>query len=233
MSGSTLGDTSVPTASTKQQIDELEGLLERMLILPVVQADSQFLQPSLPASAPLPPRERSNRGAAGPRKIVTQSPAAGDSLQRSSDASVRSQPIATNQLDPTSPASGDARTPQISGTDWWNGWGSETTNTGPTLGGWSEGLSGAPQISVKLPPGFDRRISGDRTLGEDGSVHAGWLAMPFMWINMAYDEGMRPFGRVGSWLAGPSGRALCGLTGIVVWAGAIVFGWSLWMGWTW
>jgi len=60
-----------------------------------------------------------------------------------------------------------------------------------------------------------------------------WPLRPLIWINNIFDRVVGCAGAPGRWLAGPSGKSLLGVVGLiclVVALGLFAFGW---LGWTW
>jgi hypothetical protein len=60
---------------------------------------------------------------------------------------------------------------------------------------------------------------------------AAWVR-PLVWFNDGFDLGLRRCGKVGGWLQRDSGRLAVGAAGVLFLAAAVVLGVAAWLGWT-
>jgi hypothetical protein len=59
-----------------------------------------------------------------------------------------------------------------------------------------------------------------------------WYLWPFVGFNAAFDACLAPWGPVGGWLRGPTGRALLGILGLLCLTAAAALAAADWIGWT-
>jgi hypothetical protein len=195
---------------TRQQLDELDLLLQQMLGLPVNPATEEA-DPGPAESADL---EQVSPGIASEAES-TAKPAAAPTL-----------PLATVEE-----PEGELREPMNSS--------SETDGQAASTPGRLDHPSHEPeleriaaleqleaQLSQKLqtPPDKGDKSRAQEPVRVDSRRPAGWL-LPLVWCNQVFDWLTIPLGPLGRWLRGPSGRFLLGWTGLALLAAALA--WSL------
>jgi hypothetical protein len=204
-----MSSSKPPIHPTREQLDELEALLERMLALPVNQLEGETSNLSLPTLAPIdmPPdwetgdsavlsAQARDRGAAAPSEEVR--PLAGGQLGKNGAAA---DEVNRGADSPRWSAPDDSQNVEAPATNL-------TIVTRPAVG----------ERPWPLPAGA-RRIA--------------WPLRPLVWSNRAFDRCAGRFGAAGRWLRGPRGRALVGWSGVALLVSATAWAWLEWMGWTW
>jgi hypothetical protein len=199
----------LPPSPTRQLLDELDALMQRMLSLPVNQLEEDThtdpadasaapavdepAADSMPAQAPEPtpvsfqpitPVETSPESSALDNSTVVPSPP-----EPSAPAALLIPIAAATSVEPPS------RT----------GLGLRLTPPSPALP--------APILRSREP--------------------VRWWLVPAIKLNLAFDRCTMCLGRPGSWLRGERGRALLGWTGLTLVGAAVVRAILGWMGWTW
>jgi len=94
-----------------------------------------------------------------------------------------------------------------------------------------------PEVSANksqpdVPPVQERpsRVSG----AEAGATEeVSWALRPLAWINSGFETVASCAGSPGRWLAGPGGKTLLGVLGLLCLAGAVGLVVADWLGWTW
>jgi hypothetical protein len=199
-----------PDQPTRQQLDELDALMERMLALPVNQsgqsAGGQDGGTGVSnAAAPL-------TGNARPASTfyVTTTATTPSSSQVAKDANPTEIEM---QSDPPRTATGlslpaalplapsPPRQPQAAGS-----------------------LQGTPELNV--PEWLRAKMS-------YANWHVSWYLRPVVWCNRAYDAGTSWTGPFGRWLRGSQARTLIGLMGLLLLIAAFAWVAIDGLGWTW
>jgi hypothetical protein len=212
---------------TRQMLDELEALMERMLAVPIADADETAT---------------SSEAISGPAAAAPRS--------RPLAATLTLLPLPEEEFTdlPSPPAEARSSVPVVDRPH-------EGTNPShlPSLGVGTPPLPEAtPQpASYTLPPlpdapFIDPEPLSDRVvppptnldalladLPEPPLALAGWLILPVLWGNRLFDRATLLLGEAGGWLRGPVGRGAVGMTGLVLFAAAVLWLARDWLGWTW
>jgi hypothetical protein len=188
---------------TRQQLDELDALMQQMLALPV--------NPSEPAAPPLD-TER------GPNK--TEKPAPSQIVQSQS-----APPLLEIKIGPTE-ISTDSRRSEAEPMNI----GAEIgTQPGPALSSAVPAAATGKECEVaeegKQPPA-GREVPRTRSVADN-------RLQLLVWINRVFDACMPGLGPLGRWLQAPFGRACLGWTGALLLAAALVWALLDAAGWTW
>jgi hypothetical protein len=228
---------SISSNATKQLLEELDVLMQRMLALPVNELEDVDLQtgtepdspatPTATATAPLPAAERdapvSERRPPemiGPRRITAHdaSPALPAPHRRQEPAPSESLPV-----EPAAPEPGDI----------------------PLTGFWPHPALQIPELRETLPrqtktpsqassPPVPRQSPSNSRLSQSTlRPPAGWWVHSLVWSNRTFDNCTFWLGRPGRWLQGRVGRTVLGLLGIGLLLGALALGLGEWFDWTW
>lgn len=215
---------SQPTDSacpTKQQLDELEALMQRMLSLPVSEGEEALPAPPEAKSRPatLPPRLR-----AIPDPPPWDDPAPAATVPPPPPAHVPSPPA------PRSPARPVAPPPSVVISERVR---VEEYPVMPELpAAPAEAASPAPAAAEppapRTKPRVVRRLS--TVAGEPQEL---WWLMPLVWGNHAFDRCTIHMGRSGRWLRGTRGRNWIGWSGVLLLALAMTWALVEWLGWAW
>src|SRR5438034_7983962 len=191
---------------TRQQIDELDALLERMLELPVNPFDAETAMPAGP--------EEMVFSICSPIPRIRGTEVEGEGVERLQTPAPLPQPLS----------------PEYRGEGRWE----EDSAAVACLEGapdlhpdeWpvhTVGLASAPVV-IQRP---------SMSLGDaPRRVAPGWLR-PVLWINRVFDRHVLRLGEPGRWLRQSRGRALLGTLGIVSLATALTIVLHDWFGWTW
>jgi hypothetical protein len=196
--------------STRQMLDELDALMERMLALPVSDAP----EPLVPASQPAAPP-------------ATKSPILSATLtllQAPTDEAQASHP-------PTNPSHLPAR--DFAGTPA-PPYQAEPKAGLPELTALARPAEPAPLSDRAVPPSAVPQL--DALLAEvpEPPTTAGdWFILPVIWGNRLFDRGTMLLGEHGDWLRSPAGRSMLGLTGVGLLLAALAWLLRDWLGWTW
>ncbi|HMC64509.1 MAG TPA: hypothetical protein VKI65_06195 [Gemmataceae bacterium] len=222
---------------TRQQLDELEALMQRMLELPVNLADEpaggapaagadaeDILEDAdpWPDDYPPPPAEW---GAVGLERLAAELPLS-TPPQVTLEPSDESLPPANEWSEAASPnQSADLESGSGQSEDWpWSGESIQTERSSPDRLAEEQWKDVATLDSSEPLPAED--------IGPALSLAGGWH-LPFVWLNVAFDCLTYLLGPSGRWLRGPASRALIGWLGMLLLAGAMAWVWFEWMGWTW
>lgn len=203
--------------STKQMLDELDALMEKMLTLPVNDLDeaSPFPPPLVkePAlSATLTLLEPSD---ALPAPAVSKEPASTPSYQMPEEE--------------VGPATVDA--PQSFNPPHFEMARMETSEAEPLRFEMPEPLTNevAPgSVLPKLEP-----LMKEIAEPPASSLQTQWLYLPLVWVNQGFDGTTLMFGGAGRWLRGEAGRMLLGLSGVALMLAAVIWFLKDWLGWNW
>jgi hypothetical protein len=223
---------------TRQLLDELDALMEKMLSLPVGDTDTPtppppelrlptlsatltVLEPPAPASAK-PTASAPTTPAAQTREESLASPARWSSP---ADLTPRSSPV--DPALPPAPSYAVSLDPA-----------EEEDRFAPMqpLEPPEEAPQEAPNQAASAPippPILDLRIPEVTTLPLPQRSWKGLAAAPVWWLNAGFDLLTRPFGLPGRWLRVGSGRTLLGYAGIGLLLAAGLWLIKDWMGWTW
>ncbi|MBI2805367.1 MAG: hypothetical protein HYX68_10360 [Planctomycetes bacterium] len=210
MSSKNANDGSLQT--TKQMLDDLDALMEKMLALPVNDLED----------APPFPKEVVRAPTLSAKLTLLQSPPEPPSAPPDPPA-----PTATTTVEPFvgfAPFPHPAfQSPHFN------------LPVEPEAPRQAPAPLPAPVTNDIAPAAFRPRLeptpietpTAEPTPGPRIALH------PLVWINQAFDHATTFLGGSGAWLRGPAGRALLGLSGIAL--SLIAVGWFLkdWMGWNW
>ncbi|MFN4257667.1 MAG: hypothetical protein ACK4RK_00085 [Gemmataceae bacterium] len=216
MSSQTPPRTSTAIQLTRQQIDELEALMQRMLALPVAEVD-EAAPPEAETEAALP--------AAPPvlDPTVLETAPLPEALVPPPPGPTRSPPAAPPPA--ASPAVPEETTAPVAAAS-----SSVARNTDGGAGATAD-LMGPPS-PAPLPALPSLEEIEKRWLAEEPPPIAPWLT-PLVWINRSFDLCTYPLGGVGRWLRGQQGRNVLGWTGGLLLVAAVA--WALWerLRWNW
>jgi hypothetical protein len=212
--------------STKQMLDELDALMEKMLTLPVNELDEAETPstPSVPEPTKLsatvtllePPAEAQPKPRPAPPIPVSMPSYQAPELDLSP-----APPLAVNpphfEFPATTEATAEDRTPEVN--------------------------AEAPQYETPAPltndvmpasvlPKLEPMLADEA--GEPAtSLQTQWLYWPLLWINQGFDRTTLMFGGAGYLARSQAGRMLLGLTGFALMAGGVVWFLKDWLGWNW
>jgi hypothetical protein len=214
----------------RQQLDELDALLQRMLTLPINQADDQFVEPSprrqatdpnltlppapgrrpqmmlLDGSAPVAPPQ-SPPPAWDPHWNINLNPQQGSSI-----LGPRSPAAQRSQSDPPPPV-----------------WRAETIAFVPAR---SEPTPQPPMTTAGALLARVEATSASPFLPPTEEPVAMSFS-PLIALNRAFDAIMLCFGPVGQLFCTSAGRNLLGMTGLALLIGGAAWGAAGWFGWPW
>jgi hypothetical protein len=232
------GQTS--PGSTRQLLDELDALMQRMLALPVNQLEDDATLPQAPAILPAPPREERRSNAEGESAGNTPTGQAGTSAldaRSGCDAgparNVMAHPPAAifpqlpHRSEATTPGGSDAERftppdepaviippgPETSAAPV----GSPVPAPLPRPSLRPAAAPGMSPVGLRLMPPAPAAPSPSHAAGR----LPGWLLRPLLWSNRAFDRWTGWLGRPGRWLRGPLGRKVLGWVGLGLWAIAL------------
>lgn len=207
--------------ATQQQLDELDALIQRMLTLPVNQADDDPFADLPPVPPPLGPDEREELAevpALAPRVSAIVRPPEVSMPERPPEFLLMKAP----QPEPH---------PQLSSP--------EVSAPLPSFS-----VESPPVANIELPEANHRGeersneraiATPARPIGERQALLANlaWWHRPLVHVNRGFDRLTVPFGPAGCWLRGERGRAVLGWTGLVFLAAALAWGFLDWVRWNW
>jgi hypothetical protein len=216
--------------STKQMLDELDALMEKMLTLPVndlgdaaafpppvvkeptLSATLTLLSPpSVPAPAPTPPL--SKKPASRPSYQI---PALAAPRPRVEEPAAPPSPLPFNpphfEMPPV-----EASEPESLRFD--------TPEPEP------EPLTNEV-MPVSVLPRLEPLMN---EIAEPPSSSFGtqWLYLPLVWVNQGFDGATLAFGGAGRWMRSEGGRMLLGFSGVALMAAAVAWFLKDWLGWNW
>jgi hypothetical protein len=204
--------------ATRQMLDELDALMERMLSLPVNDLDQPA--PVLPRPIDLPPL-----GA----KLTVVEPAPATTLSSPWPAK---SPRESGKVDSGKVLVGRLTAPSYTASIEDNATSSSSENLSPALEGGTEQASDLSPEQV--PPPIVRRDAAmvSRPFQRRRSL-SNRLLQPLLWINRGYDRCTRVLGPPGRWLRSAQGRTVLGYLGLTLLGVAIAWGLRDWLGWWW
>jgi hypothetical protein len=194
--------------STKQMLDELDALMEKMLTLPVsdVENAEAFPPPSMkgpPLSATLTLLEPSDSSPPPASKRPAHQKPKEEAGSEGTDT-----PWPFNPPHYSVPGnSADAPSPEPEPL---------TNEVVP------------PSVLPKLEP-----LMQEIAEAPGPSLGTQWLYLPLVWVNLGFDGVTRRLGGAGNWMRSEAGRMLLGLSGIALLAAAAVWFLKDWLGWNW
>jgi hypothetical protein len=205
---------------TRQQLDELDALMQRMLALPV----NPMEEP--PDEPPKQPPNEDMADNAGTAPAAVPSPVAAAKASDAEDAVKKRLadtvlPHASQQevLGTPSPVlDAEYRAPAPAASKLSTRYAVRATPPTPS-----------PRPPILPSPAPPPAVSEVTVLQPPFA----WPLRPLLWLNLAFDQSTTWLGPLGGWLRGPSGRALLGWGGLLLLAAALV--WLVWdgMAWSW
>jgi hypothetical protein len=251
-------DSAAPESSiqpTRQLLDELDLLMQRMLALPVNQLEEELRAAT--AVPPVPPPPLPKEGPIYRRLAVEDLPETPENAPAGRDQDTGKLPSTLHGrrdfppgptlllLSPTSPAAADlAREPDAEKEERARA-GTVIREERPPRSQeeeWEQNLPAGPELMAAISQrsraeqeraGLPGSRMGDRpnaSLPEP--VVAPWLR-PLVWSNQLFDQWTTKLGRPGHWLRGDGGRALLGWAGLGLLTGALAWLLAGGFGWTW
>jgi hypothetical protein len=213
-----MSSSKQPVHPTRQQLDELEALLQRMLALPVNQLEGENSSLALPALTPIdmPPDWETADSAVLSTETARQ---ARDHAVTAKDERVADEgrSVGNGQLGMSQTADDDSAAPATATPRWTEP--EESQNVG----------AATTNLTIVTRP-----ATGERPWHLPASARRiPWPLQPLVWSNRAFDRCAGRLGRPGRWLRSSTGRALIGWSGIALLASAAAWAWLEWMGWTW
>ncbi len=182
---------SAPPHPTRQQLDDLDDLLRRMLELPVNAPE----EPG--GDGPLPE---------APFSTLQESPVAvsfADPLSPPPGNMILVDPVAPPPIPEAARPRPIASVPA-------------TPLELPLL----NPIPPAERTGVPILPQADPRRSGQAALMASRPAEASLWLRPFLWVNRSFDRAAFNFGSAGRWLRQPGGRAVLGAVGLLLLAAA-------------
>lgn len=198
--------------ATRQMLDELDALMERMLALPINETeDAASPTPALPTPAAPPPAPPP----LAPKLTLLQ------------------VPVEDPPLDPAHAGTNPSHLPTLTASR------SAALAAPPPV----PELPPLPQTPAVAPVPLSDRVvpppaqpSADDLLAEvpePDDSYVSWFILPLLWGNRAFDQATLLLGEPGAWLRSSAGRALLGVTGLLLLAAAGLWLARDWLGWSW
>jgi hypothetical protein len=245
---------------TRQQLDELDALLQRMLALPVHQLENTPPPPTDPSAAPpapaAAPTGRSESGppvsyvvveTAGAEAIPPSGPPQPTTLRlvREPEANSADQSPSSSPATPATPPPEDDWIPLRSA------WSPSAQTWGPLAESWRQARDGGsaspaptqdPPAAAEVPPPEPPSPIAPLPLPAtdtpaDPPVPEPSLSGRFRRALVGFDatfyHGVGKLGSTGRWLARPPGRTFLGVVGVVCLAAAAAFALADGLGWMW
>ncbi|HLJ95984.1 MAG TPA: hypothetical protein VKU02_22610 [Gemmataceae bacterium] len=194
---------------TRQQLDELDALMQRMLALPVELPETQSPSEITPESMSIPP--------------ATLSEAVPDVPTSPSEPTIP-DPVGLPAVIAHKPSPRAAAAGLPAALENMENWGSSSR---------SHLAAASPFASLESPRPVEAKSASFRPAETVHRPRIGWPLYPLVWINRAFDFATGWLGPLGRWLRGPAGRGLLGWVGLLLLAAALA--WLAWdgLGWTW
>jgi hypothetical protein len=225
--------------ATRQMLDELDALMERMLAVPIAESP-EAAPPQTAATQP------SSRPMAATLTLL-QAPVD----EPSAPYRPPSGPApATPAFDPAHAATNPSHLPprgaiNSSAAPVWSemaGYPSlvyppaEASEPYPELPALPDAPAATPEplSHFALPPASAPSL--DELLAdvpEPPASLAAWIILPVLWGNRLFDQGTLLLGENGSWLRGTIGRSALGMAGLILFGAALLWLARDWLGWTW
>jgi hypothetical protein len=207
--------------ATRQQLDELDALMQRMLALPVnpsedlVTPGAETVSERTSASSAM--HARSGGGAPAPLTEPSQ-PTRDQHIRIEEDTAKSNAGLSPPKL---------AIAPLPPSPESVENWSGTPRTLSPPAGNVFAGLEPPRKVSV--------HPARARPEAKAGAPRLVWPLRPLLWVNVAFDGGTGWLGPAGRWLRGPGGRALLGWAGFLLLAAALasIALAAVGMGWTW
>jgi hypothetical protein len=196
--------------TTKQMLDELDALMEKMLTLPVNDLDEA---PAFPPPIVKEPALSATLTLLEPSEPASKKPAHKPS-QQSPEAEGLSAPLPFNP-----PHFSIESVPA----DESESLREETPEPEPLT---NEVMPAS--VLPKLEPLMKEIVEPSAS-----SLGTQWLYAPLVWVNLGFDGVTLAFGGAGTWMRSDGGRMLLGLLGLALSAAAVVWFLKDWLGWNW
>jgi hypothetical protein len=247
---------------TRQQLDELDALLQRMLALPVNQPSDEVAEEidtlsRTPASQPEPVSYRTPDHAEAQPPAEQHAETAPDPAPRLDDAHVDSASAPDDDPDGWVPLSSTWKPSPHTWKPLAQSWQQPRPSQAATPPAQETAANGEQPFEEAVTPNSTPAglpSSAESTSAPDGPVNAepkptgiiaaspvlaaheppppGWL-QPLVWFNMAFDVLLLPWGPPGRWLRRDGGgRYVLGVAGILCLVAAGVLSVLFWFGWT-
>jgi hypothetical protein len=211
----------------RQQLDELDALLQRMLALPINQLDEATLGPepsarSTPAPAHTAPVNDSGRS---PAMALLRSSGPAESPSPPSEPWDPGWNINLNPqqgssiLGPRSPAAA-VRPPNAESAP------AESVRRPETATVVRPESRPEQPVATPAPTPLPAFVS--RSVGPPAPL----VLQPLVWVNRRFDAIITSFGPAGCWLRSPAGRNLLGVSGLLMLLGGLAWGALDFFGWT-
>jgi hypothetical protein len=211
----TPGRSSLSGHPTRQQLDELEALMQRMLALPVNHLEEEELKTAQDSSSPATPSVSPRVEEAGPAR---QGPArqAGPTTTMPARESqgARLEFVAPSPEQKNGPSEAISLRPSLSPPAFPVEKKPEESTAGPLSAPAPQPLRSTAERKPQVAPETPRRLA--QSSGETEKPVVGWWLLPLFWCNRAFDLATLLLGPLGRWLRGPGGRALLGWSGVVL-----------------
>ncbi len=214
---------------TRQQLDELDALMQRMLALPVDSPDNLANTPIQPPAGDTSSEGASASSEAGPGVAAVLAPEPAIPVQveqprEKGDCPLEDRgtvPFFVGQSEPLPPAADPV--PLAFPPDNMESW--DNTSRAPVVVPFAGLDSRTLEVKLGKSPGVSAENARSRRVA--------WPVYPLLWINWPFDRATGLLGPLGRRLRGPGGRALLGWGGLLLLAAALV--WLAWdgLGWTW
>ncbi len=190
--------------ATRQMLDELDALMERMLALPINEAED--IAPTKPAAA---------KPAAAPltAKLTLLQVPADDPPLDAAHAGTNPSHLPTLNAARTVDAPRPAPLPPL-----------------PP----APAVAPAPLSDRVVPPAADPSADALLAeVPEPDDTFASWFIVPVLWGNRVFDQGTHYLGDAGAWLRTTLGRAVVGTAGLLLLGAAALWLMRDWLGWSW
>jgi hypothetical protein len=197
---------------SRQQLDELDALLQRMLALPVNRLEDDLFT-GVETPAPARPTASTTGLATSDRLGWTSLPSEAQSRRASTVADPR--PARTSEAaEETSGLGGVSFVP-----------------AGPAVA--QPPLDPPPADEPGRPDEVAASVEhGASTILDREAPPPAYRIRLLLWANGSFDRATIPLGAPGRWLRGRWGRAVLGGIGLLLWALALAFVLAAWTGWT-
>jgi hypothetical protein len=209
---------------TRQMLDELEALMERMLSVPIADDSAPPPEPG----SPLPAAAPRSRPLAATLTLLPMPEEQSTDLPSLAAAS-RSAPTLDQPHDGTNPShlpSLGVVPPPLPEP--------RPLSSGYALPPLPESPSSNPEpLSDRVVPPVPDLDALLAEVPQPPMSVAAWFILPALWANRLFDHGTLLFGESGGCLRGPVGRGAVGMAGLILFAAAVLWLARDWLGWTW
>ncbi|HZZ82317.1 MAG TPA: hypothetical protein VFE62_27715 [Gemmataceae bacterium] len=210
--------------STKQMLDELDALMEKMLTLPVNELDEAAPPPAMP-SVP-EPRLSATVTLLEPPPQPEARPASRPAAPPPSYQAPELEPAAPLPLNPP-----HFELPPIHDLNAPANWPTESVPAPPaptyeTPAPLTNDVT-PPSVLPKLEPMLEEPAAAAATLDTQA------LIAPLLWVNQGFERTTLMFGGAGRLARSEAGRMMLGLSGFVLMAAGVVWFLKDWLGWNW